>query len=1497
MKCLIQYSSKLLLILCFTNVILLISPRNIITNNSINTLTEDIYPLQDAENSLENNPMNLAVQSNEISSPGTYPYGLASDGTILWNSDIDTNKIYKFFQNGTIITSFNAPADTPTGLAFDGRYLWCACDSTDRIYKINAHNGTIYDSFFAPSTNPTGLAFDGEYLWNADMFADRIFKINTSTGTSIFSFVATNPEGLTFDGTDLWYSRIDNATEFRYSVARVYCVDKSGALVRWISVTSTYNIPKGLAFNGLYLLNARIETNSGGIQSGSSIVSLDPCTGAIEESFTHGWLYYTDGLAFDGFNIWSATDYSNGRFYKTNITDFSTTFAFSSPSYYPQGSTFIESHLWCTDRGTNSVYQMFKENGSIISSFTAPCDEPKGLAFDGAYLWLVDSTLDQLNKIDPNTGSVVSVLSSPAAYPWGLTINGNYMWNVDSIYERIYKIDLTTRTVVDSFEIDLTCFYADMNLYNQLRGLTNDGTHLWLHMGRWSNSYYNEPSSIVKIVPGFDEDFDGMSYLFETNHGLNISKNDADIDPDGDDLTNIEESQTFNGFKFTDPWDNDSDNDDLLDGEEIKIYRTNPLNPDSDFDGNTDKEELLAGTNPNDPLDQPVNLDIVSPSTSLTNNPAQTVTVTSDAMFVELFLNEISQDVQSSGFSWSITLQEGSNNITAVGTNGFTVVANQAHFITLDITPPSVLISSPSYNITNQANQQIDVSTDGSSAHLYLNSASQGSQTSGFTWPIILVEGNNNITAIAFDDAGNEAKTQKNITLDTIGPSVSITSPMITLTNKVNHTVQISTNGISSELFVNDVSQGFNTSSLKWNITLIEGSNNITVRALDSLSNPSTSSIFITLDTQPPDIILDSPDFNLTNVISQSVIITTDGVSAELFVNDTLYGSQISGFSWNILLIEGINNLTLVAVDNAGNQAFESYFIELDTTGPSVQISSPAYSLTNNFTEQINVTSDGVDVELFLNNDSQGVQSSTFSWIVYLIEGQNNLTVLSHDELGNPTTVTKFIELDTIGPAFNFLSPTATITNKESQVVEISSTADLISAELFLNDSSQGIKTTGFTWVITLLDGLNNLTVIAYDQLNNPSINFKFIILDKSIPDLLFLIPTTGLTNSSQQMVTIDTNAVSAVLLINSTSQGSQTSGFSWDVTLEEGLNNLTVIAYSTSDSFAIDYYFITLDSINPTLSISGITEGGIYSDTIIITILSEDTSSGISSVFIWIDNLLVFNQTSSPFNYTLDTTKRFDGAYTIKIMSIDNAGNQLSQEIIIWINNSTDKTAPSTTISGIANGQTYSGILTISISANDPSGINRIELYIDDSLVDVDSEPPYEFIINTSSYLTTNNIRFEFVQRLMINNNDEPSSHSISIVTFDNLGNSDTQTFSAFFQFSTTATIISSDTFFILLLFFFLLIIGGVGIGGYILYTKTQKGEITSFRRFIMRDDGKDVCSICRRKIDDSLRVSCPHCKNVFHEAHFAETVKVTGKCPICQKKIREVNNNVSWD
>ncbi|NQU40468.1 MAG: OmpA family protein [Lentisphaerae bacterium] len=69
------------------------------------------------------------------------------------------------------------------------------------------------------------------------------------------------------------------------------------------------------------------------------------------------------------------------------------------------------------------------------------------------------------------------------------------------------------------------------------------------------------------------------------------------LDSDGDRLSDVRESELG-----TDPYDPDTDKDELSDGDEVLTYETDPLNPDTDYDGLKDGAEVLK--HKTDPLDR-----------------------------------------------------------------------------------------------------------------------------------------------------------------------------------------------------------------------------------------------------------------------------------------------------------------------------------------------------------------------------------------------------------------------------------------------------------------------------------------------------------------------------------------------------------------------------------------------------------------------------------------------------------------------------------------------------------------------------------------------------------------------------------------------------------------------------------------------------------------------------------------------------------------------------
>lgn len=93
-----------------------------------------------------------------------------------------------------------------------------------------------------------------------------------------------------------------------------------------------------------------------------------------------------------------------------------------------------------------------------------------------------------------------------------------------------------------------------------------------------------------------DTDSGGISDGEEISLGLNPLEpsDDMAIDSDSDGLTNGEEASLG-----TSPLNPDSDYDGLTDGDEVKIYSTNPTNSDTDGGGESDGQEISRG---NDPL-------------------------------------------------------------------------------------------------------------------------------------------------------------------------------------------------------------------------------------------------------------------------------------------------------------------------------------------------------------------------------------------------------------------------------------------------------------------------------------------------------------------------------------------------------------------------------------------------------------------------------------------------------------------------------------------------------------------------------------------------------------------------------------------------------------------------------------------------------------------------------------------------------------------------------
>jgi RHS repeat-associated protein len=388
--------------------------------------------------------------------------------------------------------------------------------------------------------------------------------------------------------------------------------------------------------------------------------------------------------------------------------------------------------------------------------------------------------------------------------------------------------------------------------------------------------------------------------------------------------------------------------------------------------------------------------DTTKPTVSITS-PADNSTTSSDTILVtgtaddpgqyasgvaSISVNNHPAIYNSTTKTWSIanvSLQLGPNQITAtavdVSGNQGTFTVKVTRIAPPDNTAPVVNISTPVDNFTTQ-DATITVSGTFSDpgdypsgvAHVTVNGIEATRDVSAGTWSaaqIPLAVGNNTVTVIATDAAGNTAN--KSITVkreevpppDTQIPSLAVTTPA---NNAVVFESSININGTAvdeganasgiARILVNGVEATYNAGNHTWSATgvaLVVGDNRIVVVAEDSVTpTPNRNQVELHVTRR----IVAAPSLTLTNptngaVLSANSITVAGSVSSgasdipvTVTVNNetaTVAGGQ---FTKVLNLTEGSNTINVVATDSLGQVSQASLTIISDHTPPVIALGS-----------------------------------------------------------------------------------------------------------------------------------------------------------------------------------------------------------------------------------------------------------------------------------------------------------------------------------------------------------------------------------------------------------------------------------------------------------------------------------------------------------------------------------------------------------------------------
>lgn len=316
--------------------------------------------------------------------------------------------------------------------------------------------------------------------------------------------------------------------------------------------------------------------------------------------------------------------------------------------------------------------------------------------------------------------------------------------------------------------------------------------------------------------------------------------------------------------------------------------------------------------------------------------------------------------------------------------------------------------------------------------------------TTSWSGKFDLVEGPNIIYVRAKDVAGNIARASRLVFHDKRSPVLNVTYPAdrsylhvpwVEVRGNASDNLRISVVEVSLDGARWLAANGTNSWSLA-NLSLAEGPNTISVRALDPAGNNDTWRVRVTVDTQPPQVTVVYPStgsclnnntVELGGAASDNILM--EKVEVSLTGGSWRAAAILPGDQWSLAgfpLKPGANNLTVRATDMAGNTARRTLLLEVDTEPPVVFITSPTDGkkvdrnrLAVKGTAADNMVLTGLKLKV---NGEDVPVTGMAGWManITLWEGKNTIVATATDLANNTQSVTITVTYEKAKPQPGF---------------------------------------------------------------------------------------------------------------------------------------------------------------------------------------------------------------------------------------------------------------------------------------------------------------------------------------------------------------------------------------------------------------------------------------------------------------------------------------------
>ena len=464
---------------------------------------------------------------NTLSAAGNNnPQGLWSDGTTMWVTDGDNDKLYAYNLSTKARDSskdFNtlsaAGNNSPQGLWSDGTTMWVTDSSDDKLYAYNLStkardSSKDFNTLSAAENNsPQGLWSDGATLWVADSSDDKLYAYNLSTKTrdsskdfNTLSAAGNNsPIAMWSDGTTLWVADITDAKIYAYnlltkarnsskdfntlSVAqndsprgiwsdgttmwvvdnfddKIYSYDASGVVTTTLDLGISVHVSNNRAEPGQDITLSVLVLNSG----------LD-----VASSTTVRWYRSTDQTISSSDTLESTASVDSLTAGSSSSESITLPLSIAGTYYYGACVDEVSGEV-SSDNNCSGGIMIVVTTNDFNTLINAGNTNPQGLWSDGTTMWVADEDNDKLyaynlsTKARDSSEDFNTLSAAGNTDPRGLWSDGITMWVTDGDNDKLYAYNLSTKARDSDKDFDSLSSAGNQDP----TGLWSDGTSMWV---------------------------------------------------------------------------------------------------------------------------------------------------------------------------------------------------------------------------------------------------------------------------------------------------------------------------------------------------------------------------------------------------------------------------------------------------------------------------------------------------------------------------------------------------------------------------------------------------------------------------------------------------------------------------------------------------------------------------------------------------------------------------------------------------------------------------------------------------------------------------------------------------------------------------------------------------------------------------------------------------------------------------------------------------------